>query len=307
MIPRGEWLLSAHDAGGAEVVAAWAAAHPEHAYRFCLAGPALAVFGRRFPALENRPIETLEAALREKPPIRILTATGWASDLERKVLGLGARLGLPTSAYLDHWVNYRERFGYPGEWLANLPDEVWCPDEESRALCRSLGFPEGRLVLAGNAYLDDLRRQVSKVGVREDADLALYVCEPIRDHMARAHGNPLHLGYDEFDAMRWFFSVASRWDNPPARFLLRPHPSEPEGKYQGLADGFKGWAEVSISRGTPLLVDIARSKVVAGCESMALAVALAAGKTVYTSIPPYARQGCRLPQAGIRPLNGSIG
>jgi hypothetical protein len=39
-----------------------------------------------------------------------------------------------------------------------------------------------------------------------------------------------------------------------------------------------------------------------GCESMALVVALAAGREVFSSLPPWAPP-CRLPHAGVRRLH----
>jgi hypothetical protein len=107
--------------------------------------------------------------------------------------------------------------------------------------------------------------------------------------------------------MRWFFDASSRWKVPPTRCLIRAHPSEDAGKYRGLATEYEPTARVEFSRGTTLLQDIARAETVVGCESMAMAVALAAGKRVFTSIPPNAKQGCRLPQAGILPLTGAAG
>ena len=45
---------------------------------------------------------------------------------------------------------------------------------------------------------------------------------------------------------------------------------------------------------------------VVGCESQALVVALAAGRQVWSSLPPWAPP-CRLPQAGVQRLAQQAG
>jgi hypothetical protein len=231
----------------------------------------------------------------------VITGTSWASDLEMGLRDAARVQGIRTAAYLEHWANYRERFGYPGPWLERLPDEVWCPDRESLALCRNLGFPASRLALKGNPYLDEMVRGIRDLGLREEEGTVLYVCEPIRAHMEKAHGNPLHLGYDEFDAIQHFFAASARWDSPPRRVLVRKHPSEPEGRYDAFLEPFRTGMDIEATRGTTLLEDIARAATVVGCESMAMVVALAAGKRVRTSIPPQGQPG-RLPFRDILPV-----
>lgn len=294
-------LLAAHDAGGGQVLFSWSRAHPENTYRYCLQGPALDLFARALGPLPNIPLEELARSLEGKAPDLILTATSWSSRMEMEVRALCAAKGIRTAAYLDHWVHYRERFGYPGTWLENLPDEIWCPDPESIKRCERDGFPTGRLVLAGNPYLDGLAARVAALGIAEEARTALYVCEPVGEHMLKAHGDPLRKGYDEFDAMRHFFASILRWNPPPLRVRVRLHPSEPKGKYDIFLRDYAGSIEVQVSAGTDLLEDIARASTVAGCESMAMVVALRAGKKVHTSIPPHG-EPCALPFAEITPL-----
>lgn len=294
-------LLAAHDAGGGQLLFSWSREHPENSYRYCLQGPALELFTRALGPLPNIPLDDLAHRLEEKSPDLILTATSWSSRLEMDVRALGAAKGIRTAAYLDHWVNYRERFGYPGRWLENLPDEIWCPDPESLKRCALDGFPAGLLVMAGNPYLDGLAVRVAALGIEEEPGTVLYICEPVGEHMRMAHGDPLHKGYDEFGAMRLFFAAIKRWDPVPLNVRVRLHPSEREGKYDAFLKDYLGSVVIQASVGTDLLEDIARASSVAGCESMAMVVALKAGKKVYTSIPPHGER-CSLPFDGIKPV-----
>ena len=39
--------------------------------------------------------------------------------------------------YLDHWMNYRERFGYPSQgWQKNVPAELWVGDSHALTLVK---------------------------------------------------------------------------------------------------------------------------------------------------------------------------
>ncbi len=295
-------LLAAHDAGGAQVLSSWALAHPEHAYRFSLEGPAISVFAEKLGPIANLDRIEAERELDRRPPDLLVTGTSWQSDMERRVRDSARGKGIRTAAYLDHWVNYRERFGFPGPWLEKLPDEIWCPDAESLEVCGRDGFPADRLVLKGNPYLDGI-----VAGMRDPAAAArpgtvLYVCEPQSEHMEKAHGNPMHLGYDEFTALRHFFSTVSGWARRPGKILVRPHPSERTGKYESFLEEFRPRLIVEISGGSTLAADINGAEMVVGCESMAMVVALKMGKKVFTSIPP-AGLPCRLPFQAIRRID----
>ncbi len=56
----------------------------------------------------------------------MLCGTSWQSDLEWRATELARRSGKRCVAYLDHWVNYRERFEREGE--LRLPDAIWVAD-----------------------------------------------------------------------------------------------------------------------------------------------------------------------------------
>jgi hypothetical protein len=81
--------------------------------------------------------------------------------------------------------------------------------------------------------------------------------------------------------------------------IMRPHPSEPEGKYDWVHNVSS--VPVRISSETSLLDDLAIGDVVIGCESMAMVIAVLAHKRVVCSIPPGGRP-CALPYEEIESL-----
>ena len=292
-------FLCAHDAGGAEIIAAWAQARPAHAWHGCAQGPAAPIFARQLNGFVNVPFAQLELEWSVRRPHLVLTGTSWASNLEMRVRNLARQHRIRSASYLEHWINYRERFGFPAPWIENLPEEVWCPDNESIRLCTALGFPAAALTLAGNPYLDRLTRELLNADVKEVEGSWLYVCEPIGAHALLTTGNAQSQGYDEFDALRYFLAASQPMRTPETRVVIRPHPSEPENKYNAFAAAHQRDAHIVVSRNSLLRDDVAHATHVVGCESMAMVVALRAGKSVFTSIPPNAPP-CRLPFPGIQ-------
>lgn len=216
----------------------------------------------------------------------LLSGTGWATDLEHQARKLARSKGIRNVAVLDHWVNYAERFVREGEQV--LPDEIFVTDEYARCEAERC-FPAVPVSVHDNLYL---QAQLSELaGLEHEAREVLYLLEPIRADWPRNMPG-------EFEALDYF---VSRWGSlgiPASTSLrLRPHPSDPAGKY---AEWMAKHKDLSIflddSRG--FAQALVRARWVAGCETNAMTIALAAGRTVISSLPPWAPP-CRLPHEGI--------
>jgi hypothetical protein len=281
--------IVSHDAGGAEVLSSYVR-HEAPSCVYVLAGPATSIFARKLGAVATR---ALDAALTDADSL--LCGTSWQSDLELDAIKLARSMGKHSVAALDHWVNYRERFTRGGE--VHLPDEMWTFDREAEALATKL-FPGVRIRRLENPYLGDVQRELAAIPLREresDEGLSvLYVAEPVREHALRAHGDERYWGYVEEDALRYFLSHLDAIGRI-SRVVVRPHPSEPAGKYEPIMADF----DIPLETGVRTLVEeIAASDVVVGCNSMAMVVGLSAGKRVISCIPPGG-QPCSLPQREI--------
>ena len=57
------------------------------------------------------------------------------------------------------------------------------------------------------------------------------MCEPIREHAEIMHGDPLHFGYDEKDAIKYFLKNMHLMGEIIDRIKIRKHPSEAAEKY----------------------------------------------------------------------------
>lgn len=289
-----------HDAGGAEVLASYVAQQGLEC-SFVLAGPAVSVFERRLGRL---PLSSLEGAIVDCD--WLLCGTSWQSDLEWTAIGMGRQKAKRTVAFLDHWVHYRERFIRRG--IEQLPDEIWVGDSLAEALA-SKCLPELPVHLVPNPYFEDLKKDIASLGISAEfissgsSLKVLFVCEPLSEHGLREFGDELHWGYTEYDALRYFLRNLHVLGKPVDRVIVRPHPSEPAGKYDWVGGEFGN--HVVVSGGRPLLEEIAESDVVVGCESMAMVVGLIAGRRVISCIPPGG-SACALPQPEIESLQALL-
>lgn len=250
--------------------------------RAVMQGPAEWLWRQAFPAHE--PTTTLEPALDGAEAL--MTGSGWASDLEHRARALARRRNIISVTVLDHWVNYAERFERGGTRV--LPDEIWVVDEEAQALATAT-FPALPVRRIANHYLAEQMREI--LAADGAARELLYLLEPMRNEWGR--GIP-----GEFQALDFFIDTLPAMGVPAGTPIrLRPHPSESRAKYAQWLQQHPALPIGVDDEGT-LAQAIARAGWVVGCETLALTVALAAGRRVYCSLPPWAPP-CRLPHAGI--------
>jgi hypothetical protein len=279
--------VAAHDAGSANLIIGWLLGRHDLEIRLCLAGPAESLWTAAFGKPEIlSPAEALQDA------VALLSGTSYVSDLEHQARKLANANGIHSIGVVDHWVNYHDRFLRAGCQV--LPDEIWVADEQALSIALDC-FPGTAVQLQPNLYLADQVSQVLAAGSELNSDSArhvLYALEPVRHHWA-ADGPP-----GEFQALDYFIRNGWRLGlDETTEIRLRPHPSDPQGKYDAWLDRHPAW-NIRIDQAASLAKSIAWSDTVVGCETYAMVVGLAAGRCVVSSLPPHATR-CRLPQKAI--------
>lgn len=282
-----------HDAGGAEILSSWLR-RCEEPYCLVLDGPAQAIFQRKLG--DHRSISLTDAI---KQSDWVLCGTSWQSSLERQAISQAKAAGKKVVAFLDHWVNFAERFQEQG--VAVYPDEIWVGDIEAEKIAQAL-FAGVKIVLQPNPYFEDLQLEFRKIKTAPSDSTQcsiLYVCEPIREHALLQYGDERYWGYTEEDALRYFLQNVNALGCTVSNIKIRPHPSESKTKYDWAMNN----AALTIEMGgdKTLLEETAEADVVAGCESMAMVVGLLAKKRVISSIPPGGKT-CSLPHPEIEHL-----
>jgi hypothetical protein len=283
-----------HDAGGAEIISSYVRRN-QIDYKFVLNGPAVSIFERKLGKLN---IQDLEEAVSTSD--FLLCGTSWQSDIEWQAIAMARAAGKTSVAFLDHWVNYSERFTRGG--ITHLPDEIWVGDALAESMAQNL-FPGVTIILVENPYFNDLKKELDEFMMPQECDPGglriLYVCEPIREHALRNYGNEHHWGYTEEGAIRFFLANTDLLGAPIGRIVIRPHPSEPSGKYDWVSQEYD--LRIMTGGAISLIKEVAASDVVVGCESMAMVVGLLAGRRVISCIPPGGKP-CELPQPEIEKM-----
>ena len=272
----------AHDAGAAEIISSHLR-HQSLDFGCTLDGAARHVFERKLGPVATMALEDLI-----ERSDWILCGTSFLSDLEWRAIVLARSAGKRVVAVLDHWINYRQRFFRHGQWA--FPDEVWVGDELGLKNAKT-DVPEAKAVLVPNAYFLDIQQELLTIAIPPRpagaGDLLLYVCEPLREDGLALYNDPLHWGYTEEDALRYFLSNVGRISSQVERIVVRPHPQESRDKYLWAIDEYD--LPIVTAENKTLLTQIVESDVVVGCATMAMVVGLLAGKRVVSCIPPRAK------------------
>lgn len=289
--------LVCHDAGGAEILSSWAKLQSDE---FCRVteGPARKIFDRKLGTGESL---ELEQAIQKSD--WLLCGTSWQSDLERRAVSLGRRSGKKVISFIDHWVNYPERFIIDGNLV--LPNEIWVGDTDAEIIAKN-AFPDTPVVLQNNPYFSELKAQlqnISRTQTEKDLKTILYVCEPIREHALLQHGDEHYWNYTEEEALNFFLENVAVLGVKVKEIQVRPHPSEESSKYFWSTANQNFTVVIGGKRS--LLEEIVAADIIVGCESMAMVVALLDHKRVISSIPPGGK-ACGLPQKAIEHLQNLV-
>lgn len=271
-------LIVCHDAGGAEMVSAYVKKNLAKNSFSCLAlGPARIIFKRkglgRYLIANLQRVKNIMSQM--SPQDLVLTGTSWAAAVEVECIQMAKRRGLKTAAYLDHWTNYRERFGYPHQrWHEYLPDEIWVGDKFALALAKKY-FKSTKYKLVPNLYWQEVVAEYKKLkGIYRKADNILFMSEPITLRDKSLNEIVILEKVLDYLSERKINNV----------IIVCNHPAEPKNKYSRLLARYKNklsFAQPSKDR----LRDFAQAKLVIGMKSMALVIASLCGRKTVSFIP----------------------
>lgn len=291
-------VVVAHDAGGAEVLSSYIKQQALDCL-YVLEGPARAIFERKLGHISH---VSLTDAMSQASSV--LCGTSWQSDLEFNAIQVALSKGKPVIAFLDHWTNYQERFVRNHKIC--LPNAIWVGDSMAYEIAKKV-FPTLPITMVDNPYFIEMKSELTALPKRklsvDSPQSILYVCEPIREHALKQHGDENYWGYTEEDAVRYFLSNLEALECSIEQVTLRPHPSETLEKYQWVLDTFD--LPIKLGGCATLLEEITQNDIVVGCESMAMVIALFAEKRVISTIPPKGAS-CVLPHVEVMHLHKLI-
>lgn len=268
----------AHDAGSAEILSSYIRQN-NLICNYCLAGPAIKIFSLKLGPLTNMSLEELV-----ENSDKVLCGTSLTARHEWEAIAIAKKLAKHSTAVIDHWTNYRERFVRDGVW--HFPDEVWVGDETAQKLAIDL-LPELKITYVENAYFIDQKKELEKLSSKKKdktpGTKILYVTTPMRAGGLELYNNPRHWGYTEEDALRYFLSNVKCLSNNISSIEIRTHPKEKNDKYDWAYSEYD--LPLNRAHGLSLMEQIVECDVVAGCATMAMVVGLLAEKRVVSCIP----------------------
>ena len=304
-----EILVLANDAGGAELLSSLVAEEKDrHGWKVIVpaASPAQSIFEKKGlkgilspwdptaikPENFSRYVENLVFDI-------VIYNPGWTAfpRVFVKDLHLGERKSV---AVLDHWINYRERFGYPERgWQKTLPDFIAVCDGKAYDLASRRGLPS--VVRIRNYHLCEQLEMFGRLPKEKAANsgVLLFLSQTVGDALRKKDSKNgfRFIGDLERDVLE---DIVENFEGLSSRFgikkiKIRLHPSETGFKHTDIlqADDAVTY-ELENSRDRDLLESIAGADLVVGMNSMALFTAYVCGKPSLSIIPGESLH-CTLP------------
>ena len=274
-------VVVSHDAGGAELLSSMVR-HELSNYGWTIIAaddsPAKAVFSRKGlnhllvqPEQHGNPFNLFK----HSKPDYLFCGTG-KNGFEIPYIREAQKQSICSVAFLDHWVNYRERFSYPKiNWKQNIPDYVAVGDSYAYRLADELKV--FNLLKMRNYYISDLLDKYKKVeSQKHDSNTLLFISERIEECYKAENNKKRIQGFTETKILEKILSnfVTISRNLQIDRVKIRLHPAEPHDKYDKLLSLFSGIdVQVEFPQKKELYSSVVDSCVVVGITSMALFIA----------------------------------
>jgi hypothetical protein len=209
-----------------------------------------------------------------------------SGGFELGALELARAQGLPSRAFVDHWVRLRKRFER-GERLV-LPDRVLLLDEHALSIALAEGLPRERLELFASPYLYYLRRHwrptrsraevLGAFGLTGREKVVLFAPDPIS-----LYDQGAGRGFTEVTAARDLIEALGERLRGDVRLVVSRHPLQPAGPFDEVLGGVPGVVMLPAGVSGPALAHA--SDLVVGFHSNFLLEADALGKQVVRYCP----------------------
>lgn len=261
-------LVIAHDAGGAEIIAAYISVHPEKNFTCFAGGPALNIFRRERIACRvlGNTQHTIKRVIKTHADASmVLLGTGWMTRIEAWSLEAAKKEGMKTICYLESWVNYRERFGYPKKgWKKDLPDEIWVGDKYAQVIAEKYFSTHVKVRLVPNQYFKNLQSR-AKVLRREFShpEGVLFLSDAVP-----GVEQTLETLLIQLCKMKY-----------PETVRIALHPADHRDRYGVLIEQYRERLHLVRSQKVDLVRNLLSARVVIGAETVALVVSVLLRKT----------------------------
>jgi len=262
--------IVSHDSGVEEILSSWVAKNfYKKKFIFSLSGPAKKIFKKKIKLSNNY---SLNYVINNSKSI--VTGTSWPNKNEIKAIQLSKKKKIFCASYLDHWVNYKERFFYNKRLY--LPDEIWVGDNIAKRIAKKT-FKTAKIRYVKNEFFEYLKKKYKK---NKNSKKILILSTPIIKDAKLKFNDPMYFGFTEFDAIKLAINKIKNLNFQFKKIVIRSHPSESPKKFRGFIK-----KNIFISKEKDILKDISSSYIVIGYNSMAMILAKIMKKKVFSCIP----------------------
>lgn len=277
--------IVAHDAGGANILASYCRRKPDN-YRYLLQGPAKAIFEKTLSIESEDNFGRFVSECHS-----FICGTSGKSDLERSIFAQARILNKETTAILDHWINYRERFLLNGKLI--LPNYLITVDRNAYQIAKET-FPECKIEEINNPYLEELYNHYKELTLQKESSYKseiLYISEGFSEHKEEGkNGSSKDLKY-----FKEFLHAKQRLFESSLTLRIRLHPSENLAKLDQYREIYSDILQSDSSM--DLAIDLSRANCVVGVSSMALVLAASCGIPTFSLLS--SSKESKIPTTGI--------
>ena len=277
--------IVAHDAGGANILTSYCRRKPDN-YRYLLQGPAKAIF-RKTLSIESE--DNFGRFVSECHSF--ICGTSGKSDFERSIFAQARILNKETTAILDHWIHYRERFLLNGKLV--LPNNLITVDSYAYQIAKEM-FPECKIEEINNPYLEEFYNHYKELTLQKESSYKseiLYISEGFSEHKEEdKNGSSKDLKY-----FKEFLHAKQRLFESSLALRIRLHPSESLAKLDQYREIYSDILQSDSS--IDLAIDLSRANCVVGVSSMALVLAASCGIPTFSLLS--SSKESKIPTTGI--------
>lgn len=293
-------FVVSQDAGGAEILSSLIN-HERFNFNWFVytskLSPAASIFQKKdLSEVVNYFDDTaISTAISNIKPDYFFYSTNWSDSNHSAVHQFCKSNKIPCIAFLDHWINYKERFGFPDiKWQNNLPDFITVGDVPAYQLAEENRFTN--ILKLNNYYFIDLIHDFENAEIHKKTDNTLLF---ISQTISNSNNKFTYFGKYEDETIKGILKNFNKISDKfgISQLKIRLHPSQSASEFTNYESIFPS---IKITIEEPQKIDIlyslVNSKIIAGINSMALFIAFLVGKPAISIIPDYEKTNLPLPQ-----------
>lgn len=264
-----KYLVVCNDAGAAYMMASYFF-FSKKKINTILTGPALKIFKKFDLIYKNFDKRKLEFLVEQST--MIYTGTGWQTDLEKSAILLAKKHKIKVISFIDHWVNYRQRFLLNAKKI--LPDVILVNNKRAATQLKiDSFFKKSKIKLTTNFYKKYILKKTKpfRFMVNNKFNILL-ISEPF---IKKIHG------FSSQDIIKEFVKYLKANFKKKIILNIRMHPSQREIDFKFIKEIKYQNIILKISNRENLEEDIIFNDLVIGCNSYALIVSLWLKKKTY--------------------------